>query len=63
MVVPNKMGIAVFSPRLAEGMTSQGADVCRKITEKFSFHQYDILKGVLSTNSKIDPCKIDGMEM
>jgi len=63
MVVPNKMGIAVFSPRIAEGMSSQGAAVCRKITEKFSFHQYDILKGFLSTNVKVDPCKTDGMDM
>jgi len=57
MVVPNKMGIAIFSPRIKDGVSAQATHVCKRLIDRFSFHQYDILKGVLSANMKIDPCE------
>jgi len=48
-VVPNKMGFAVFSPKLdSHGNSHKGVSSFLKLTEKFNFHQYDSLKGVLA---------------
>jgi len=58
-VVPNKFGIAVFSPRLDEnGNSVRGVQTLHEFIRRFNFHQYDTLKGVLSDgpNAKKDPC-------
>jgi len=50
-VVPNKLGIASFSPPLDEnGNSFKSLQVFREIVSIFNFHQYDNLKGV--TNAK-----------
>ena len=48
-VVPNKFGIAVFSPRLDEnGNSVRGVQTLHEFIRRFNFHQYDTLKGVLT---------------
>eukprot|EP00494_Astrolonche_serrata_P023769 UN24027 len=59
-IVPNKMGFASFSPRLDEnGNSVRGIAVYKELSKRFTFHQYDSLKGVLSglgmTKKKSDP--------
>merc|ERR550525_574352 len=58
IVVPNKMGIAIYSPRVDErGVPVRGAEAATEIIKTFNFHQYDNLRGVLSgPNKKLDPC-------
>merc|ERR1719510_830253 len=58
IVVPNKMGIAIYSPRVDErGVPVRGAEAAQEIIKHFNFHQYDNLRGVLSgPNKKLDPC-------
>lgn len=57
LVVPNKMGIAVWSPRLDEnGNSVRGIDFAKALVQKYNFHQYDNLRGVLSgSERKKDP--------
>lgn len=46
LVIPNVMGISIWSPRLdSHGNTVRGVEFCKQLTEKYSFHQYDSLTG------------------
>ena len=43
-IIPNVMGIAVFSPKLDElGNSSKGIEFFKKLTKLYSFHTYDNL--------------------
>jgi glutaminase len=53
VVVPNVMGLAVWSPRLDRlGNSVRGVAVCEKLIEHFNFHNYDNLTGL---SEKRDP--------
>lgn len=53
LVIPNLMGISIWSPRLDEvGNTVRGVEFCKRLVERFSFHQYDSLIG---HSKKINP--------
>ena len=53
LVIPNVMGISIWSPRLDEvGNSVRGVEFCKRLVEKFSFHQYDSLTG---HSTKINP--------
>lgn len=49
-IIPNVMGIAVFSPKLDEiGNSAKGIEFFKKLTTKYSFHAFD---NVLNTKKK-----------
>lgn len=53
VVVPNLMGISIFSPRLDEyGNTCRGVEFCKKLVERYKLHIYD---GLVENSSKKDP--------
>ena len=53
IVVPNVMGIAIYSPRVdSNGNSVKGLDLCNKLIQRFNFHNYDSLTKKLD---KIDP--------
>lgn len=55
IVIPNVMGIAIWSPRLDQhGNSVRGVDFCKKLTERFNFHNYDNL---VNNGRKKDPRK------
>jgi len=55
VVVPNLMGICIYSPRLDEyGNTCRGVEFCRKLVERFKLHIYD---GLVQNSNKKDPRK------
>lgn len=61
LVVPNVMGISIWSPRLdALGNSVRGVEFCERLIERFSFHQYDSLTG---HSKKINPRKKENKEI
>ncbi|MBE9226851.1 glutaminase A [Phormidium sp. LEGE 05292] len=51
VVVPNKMGIAVFSPLLDErGNSVRGVKVCEELSQKYCLHIFDYLRGSCKFN-------------
>lgn len=53
VVVPNVMGLCIFSPRLdAMGNSVRGIEFCRELVRTFNFHNFDNITGV---SQKKDP--------
>lgn len=53
VVVPNLLGIAIWSPRVnVYGNAVRGVQFCKKIVERFNFHNYDSLNKAID---KLDP--------
>ena len=53
VVVPNVMGLCIWSPRLdRHGNSVRGVAVCQQLVQTFNFHNYDTLTGL---TDKIDP--------
>lgn len=53
VVIPNVMGFCTWSPRLdAVGNSVRGIDFCRRLVDRFNFHNFDDLTG---HSSKLDP--------
>ena len=53
VVIPNLMGICIYSPRLdSYGNTCRGVEFCKKLVEKYKVHIYD---GLVQDSEKIDP--------
>jgi glutaminase len=53
VVVPNVMGIAIWSPRIDEnGNSRKGMDFSLKLVERFNFHHFE---SSIKTINKIDP--------
>lgn len=47
LVVPNVIGMAIWSPRLDElGNSVRGVELCTKLTERFKFHTFDSTLGL-----------------
>jgi glutaminase len=54
LVVPNVLGMAVWSPRLDElGNSVRGVAVCSELVSKFKFHTFDNMLGL--RDDRIDP--------
>jgi glutaminase len=54
LVVPNVLGMAVWSPRLDElGNSVRGVDFCRELVARFKFHTFDSMVGL--RDDRIDP--------
>ena len=59
LVIPGKMGIAIYSPRLDKnGNSCRGINFAKKLTDIFNFHHYD--ENLPGVNNKIDPTKKKG---
>ncbi|MGW2597925.1 glutaminase A [Streptomyces klenkii] len=56
LVVPQLMGIAIWSPRLdAQGNSVRGIEVCRRLVDCYNIHTYDLLTGTGAGTGKRDP--------
>ncbi|MEU2870537.1 glutaminase A [Streptomyces olivoreticuli] len=56
LVVPQLMGIAIWSPRLdAHGNSVRGIEVCRGLVDCYNVHTYDLLTGTGAGSGKRDP--------
>ncbi|MEO1712553.1 MAG: glutaminase A, partial [Bacteroidota bacterium] len=55
VIVPNVMGISIWSPRLDKhGNSVRGVEFCERLLEKYAFHNYDSLT---RQTSKLNPRK------
>jgi glutaminase len=53
LVIPNVMGIALWSPRLdSTGNSVRGIDFCKRLVKRFNFHRYENL---IHHGKKLDP--------
>ncbi|MBI4894952.1 MAG: glutaminase [Candidatus Aenigmarchaeota archaeon] len=53
IVIPNVMGIAIWSPKInKDAISVRGLDFCQKLIQRFNFHNYDSL---IKTSDKINP--------
>ena len=53
LIIPNVMGICVWSPRLGpSGNSVRGVEFCKRLIHSFNFHNYDNLTGL---TEKTDP--------
>lgn len=53
VVIPKVMGICIWSPRLDKiGNSVKGIEFCKKLVERYNFHNYDIISG---STTKKDP--------
>lgn len=53
IVVPDVMGIAIWSPRVDEnGLSVKGTDFAHKLTQRFNFHAFD---SAIKNVDKVDP--------
>eukprot|EP00052_Salpingoeca_macrocollata_P028845 m.283688 g.283688 ORF g.283688 m.283688 type:complete len:697 (+) comp22906_c2_seq24:1334-3424(+) len=58
IVVPNVMGVAIYSPPLDDlGNSVRAVDFGHKLVQRFNFHMFDSLRGLQKSASKIDPTK------
>jgi len=58
VVVPNRMGICIWSPRLdRNGNSVRGVEFTQELCKRFNFHKYENLRGVVGTSEgqKQDP--------
>ncbi|MCC3777888.1 glutaminase A [Streptomyces sp. UNOB3_S3] len=56
LVVPQLMGIAIWSPRLdGHGNSVRGIEVCRRLVDCYNVHTYDLLTGTGAETGKRDP--------
>ncbi|MCC3766161.1 glutaminase A [Streptomyces sp. UNOC14_S4] len=56
LVVPQLMGIAIWSPRLdGHGNSVRGIEVCRRLVDCYNVHTYDVLTGTGAETGKRDP--------
>ena len=54
LVIPNKMGVCIWSPKLDEqGNSVKGIKVCRKIIEKYNYHIFDNIVGNNNLNCEL----------
>ena len=56
LVIPNVMGICIYSPRLDKlGNSVRGIEFCKRLIKNYNFHNFDDL---LNSSQKKDPRKI-----